>query len=36
MKVGAREKVTKLISKMGKLLTVANPVNGPGFYEEVL
>jgi len=35
MRVGAREKVTKLIAKMGKLLAVANPVHGPGFLEEV-
>jgi len=35
MRVGAREKVTKLIAKMEKLLAVANPVHGPGFLEEV-
>jgi len=35
MRVGAREKVAKLIAKMGKLLVVANPVHGPGFLKEV-
>jgi len=35
MRVGAREKVAKLIAKMGKLLAVANPVHGLGFLEEV-
>jgi len=35
MRVGAREKVAKLIAKMEKLLAVANPIHGPGFLEEV-
>jgi len=35
MRVGAKEKVAKLIVKMGKLLAIANPVHSPAFLEEV-
>ena len=35
MRLGAKEKATKLYQKMHKLLTVANPALGPGFLEEV-
>lgn len=35
MRVGAKEKNSKLYVKMIKLLTVANPAHGPGFLEEV-
>ena len=35
MRLGAKEKSTKLYQKMHKLLTVANPALGPGFLEEV-
>jgi len=35
IRVGAREKVAKLLSKMSKLLTMANPAHGPRFLEEV-
>jgi len=35
MRFGTKEKASKLISKMEKLLAVANPVHGPGFLEEV-
>ncbi len=35
MRVGAREKASKLIVKMGKLLAMANPIHGLGFLEEV-
>lgn len=35
MRVGAREKASKLIVKTGKLLVVANPTHGLGFLEEV-
>jgi len=34
MRVGAREKIAKLIVKIGKLLAVANPAHGPGFLEK--
>jgi len=35
MRFGEKERASKLISKMGKLLAVANPAHGPGFLEEV-
>jgi len=35
MRLGTKEKASKLISKMGKLLVVANPAHGPEFLEEV-
>lgn len=35
MRSGAKERASKLISKMGKLLAVANPAHGPGLLEEV-
>ena len=35
MRVGASERTKALTGKMGKLLAVANPSNGPGFLEEV-
>lgn len=35
MRLGAKEKATKLYVKMHKLLTVANPALGLGFLEEV-
>jgi len=35
MRVGAKEKIAKLVVKMGKVLAVANPVHGPAFLEEV-
>ncbi len=35
MRVVAKDKATKLISKMGKLLAIANPAHGPVFLEEV-
>jgi len=36
MRVGVKEKVVKLLSKMSKLLAVAKPACGPRFLEEVL
>ena len=35
MRVGAKERTKTLMVKMGKLLAVAHPSNGPGFLEEV-
>ena len=35
MRLGAKEKSTKLYQKMHKLLTVANPALGPRFLAEV-
>jgi len=35
MRVGAREKIAKLIAKMRKLLAVVNPVHSSAFLEEV-
>jgi len=35
MRVGVKEKIAKLVVKMGKLLAVANPVHGPAFLEKV-
>ena len=35
MRSGAKERVSQMTVKMGKLLAVANPAHGPGFLEEV-
>jgi len=35
IRLGAKEKALKLISKMGKLLAMANLTHGPGFLAEV-
>jgi hypothetical protein len=35
MKMGIKEKTTKLIVKLGKMTAVANPANGPEFLPEV-
>lgn len=36
MRMGAKEKASKLYMKMMKLVAVANPANGPEFLEEVI
>lgn len=36
MEFGAKERATKLISKIGKLLVVANPAHGPEFLQEII
>jgi hypothetical protein len=35
MRVGTKERTKTLMVKMGKLLAVAHPANGPGFLKEV-
>ena len=35
MKMGIKEKTTKLIVKLGKMTAVANPAHGPEFLQEV-
>jgi hypothetical protein len=35
MRLGAKDRATKLIAKMGKLLAMANPTHGQTFLQEV-
>lgn len=35
MKLGIKEKTSKLVTKLGKMTAVANPAHGPEFLQEV-